>query len=151
MFIKTMELERDLINRDIQRLEEEKQLLVIGGTELLALYKNSNFSFETLKLQALRGMTVSDILACYDSVSFLDNTYKKLKFGKEIREDNTNKNNTRFFNSSDIKPLNFKDLDGKILKMTVVDNEECLLVAGIDKESNTIYMLHSEVKGGGLI
>jgi hypothetical protein len=69
-------------------------------------------------------------------------------FIKELRlyvpEEN---NDSKFFNPSDIKPLNYKDLDGKTLKMTIVDNDECLLVAGINKETNTIYMLHSEVKG----
>lgn len=68
-------------------------------------------------------------------------------FIKEIRlyvpEEN---NNSKFFVASNIKPLNYKDLDGKTLKMIVADNEECLLVAGINKENNTIYILHSEVK-----
>jgi small nuclear ribonucleoprotein (snRNP)-like protein len=58
----------------------------------------------------------------------------------------TQKDNSRFFDFTKAKVLNYKDLDGKTLKMTVVDNDECLLVAGIDKENNTIYMLHSEVK-----
>lgn len=56
------------------------------------------------------------------------------------------KDDNRFFDFSNIKPLNYKDLDGKTLKISVIDNEECLLVAGVDKENNTIYMLHSEVK-----
>lgn len=63
-----------------------------------------------------------------------------------IDEEDVKTDNLRLFNPSDIKPLNYKDLDGKTLKMTVVDNDECLLVAGIDKENNKIYMLHSEVK-----
>ena len=54
--------------------------------------------------------------------------------------------NTRFFDSSNLKTLNYKALDGKTLKMTIVENDECLLVAGIDKETNTMYMLHSEIK-----
>jgi hypothetical protein len=57
-----------------------------------------------------------------------------------------NISDSRFFNPKDIKPLNYKDLNGKTLKMTVVDNDECLLVAGIDKENNKIYMLHSKVR-----
>lgn len=55
-------------------------------------------------------------------------------------------NSFKLFNPSDIKPLDYKDLDGKTLKMAVVDNDECLLVAGVDKEANTIYMLYSKVK-----
>lgn len=62
------------------------------------------------------------------------------------KKENYRVDNSRFFDSSNIKPLNYKDLDGKTLKMAVVDNKECLLVAGVDKETNTIYILHSEVK-----
>lgn len=62
------------------------------------------------------------------------------------KEEVNNINKSRVFNPSDIEPLNYKDLDGKTLKINVVDNDEWLLVAGIDKETNTIYMLHSEVK-----
>lgn len=65
---------------------------------------------------------------------------------KLVKKDENKVDDSRFFDFSNIKPLNYKDLDGKTLKMTVIDNDECLLVAGIDKESNTIYMLHSKVK-----
>lgn len=62
------------------------------------------------------------------------------------KKENDRVDDSRFFNPSNIKTLNYKDLDGKTLKMTVVNNDECLLVAGIDKNTNTIYILHSEVK-----
>lgn len=75
-----------------------------------------------------------------ETVTFLEKNLRLVKEGE-------NKvNDSRFFNPSNIKALDYKDLDGKTLKMTVVDNDECLMVAGIDKENNTIYMLHSEVK-----
>jgi len=73
--------------------------------------------------------------------SFYPYNLKLVKKENDIKVDKS-----RFFNPSDIKQLNYKDLDGKTLRMTVVDNEECLMVAGVDKETNTIYMLHSEVK-----
>jgi hypothetical protein len=65
---------------------------------------------------------------------------------KLIKKENDKVDDSRFFNPKDIKPLNYKELDGKTLKMAVIDNDECLLVAGVNKENNTIYMLHSEVK-----
>ena len=65
---------------------------------------------------------------------------------KLVKKDENKVDDSRFFDFSNIKPLNYKDLDGKTLKMTVIDNDECLLVAGIDKENNKIYMLHSKVK-----
>lgn len=71
---------------------------------------------------------------------FLKDNLKLVKEGENKVDD------SRFFNPSNIKALNYKDLDGKTLKMTVVDNDECLLVAGVDKETKIIYMLHSEVK-----
>ena len=65
---------------------------------------------------------------------------------KIVKKDDNKVDDSRFFNPKDIKPLNYKDLDGKTLKMAVIDNDECLLVAGVDKENNKIYILHSEVK-----
>ena len=80
----------------------------------------------------------------YEIINDLNITqeYSKERFEKVTGD----KNNLRLFDLSHIKPFNYKDLNGKTLKMTVFDNEECLLVAGIDKETNTIYMLHSEIK-----
>jgi small nuclear ribonucleoprotein (snRNP)-like protein len=41
---------------------------------------------------------------------------------KLVKRGGKNMDNSRFFDFSNVKPLNYKDLDGKTLKMTLVDN-----------------------------
>lgn len=49
--------------------------------------------------------------------------------------------NNRVFNPSDIKHLDYSELDGKVLKMIIVNNVDGLLVAGQDVENKIVYIL----------
>lgn len=115
------------------------------GTKIIIIYKSEQ---ETKNVNC-RGLDSSNYFwYTYDDNK--SNYYSHVSKIKEIKvkitEEYKIEDNSRFLDPSNFKTLNYKDLDGKTLKMTVVDKDECLLVAGIDKETNTIYMLHSEVK-----
>jgi hypothetical protein len=60
-FIKTMELEKELLERDLKQLEEDNELLMIGGQELLNLRNKYNASSDLLKQLTLQGITSKNI------------------------------------------------------------------------------------------
>lgn len=50
--------------------------------------------------------------------------------------------NNRVFNPSDIKHLDYSELDGKVLKMIVINNVDGLLIAGQDVKEKKVYILN---------
>lgn len=46
----------------------------------------------------------------------------------------------------DIKSYEYKDLHGKTLEISIVDNEEITIIAGKDIEDDKVYILNYEVK-----
>lgn len=48
--------------------------------------------------------------------------------------------------SDDIKSYDYKDLDGKTLSISVVDNDEITIIAGKDISDNKVYILNYEEK-----
>jgi predicted Zn-ribbon and HTH transcriptional regulator len=140
-------------------LEENLKLIKKGDNDAMLRKKQLLNELEQIKCGTIvkfifdNGLNIIGEVYGYDGDSFielLDEKYniRLIRKNKIVEYKILDKkvDNTSFFNLSNIKSLDYKDLDGKTLKMTVVDNDECLLVAGIDKETNTIYMLHSEVK-----
>jgi len=50
------------------------------------------------------------------------------------------------FKKDEIQTFNYSDLNEKILVIKVVDNEEVLVVSGVDVNTGKIYILLSELK-----
>lgn len=47
----------------------------------------------------------------------------------------------KFFNLKNTRNLDYNELDGKVLKMIIVNNVDGLLVAGQDVENKIVYIL----------
>jgi hypothetical protein len=59
---------------------------------------------------------------------------------------NTCLNNPDTFSSSRLNYLNYKDLDGKLLKIKIVDDDGCLMIGGVDVHTKDIYILNTILK-----
>jgi len=60
-FMKTMELEKELLDRDLKRLKEDNELAMIGRQEALQLRDRYNLSNELLKQGLLSGISVEEM------------------------------------------------------------------------------------------
>lgn len=58
--------------------------------------------------------------------------------------DRFRQSNNSLFNPEDIKILDYNDLNGKVLKMIVSENEGYRLIVGQDLETRKIYVLSCE-------
>lgn len=67
----------------------------------------------------------------------------KINFKKEYLN-RFSQNNDSVFNFEDIKPIDYKELDGKILKVVVAENEDVRIIAGQDLDTKKIYVLSCE-------
>jgi len=52
---------------------------------------------------------------------------------------------TSVFNKENIKEFNWSDIDGKILKISVYENDLGISVIGIDETNGNIYVLYTKV------
>lgn len=51
---------------------------------------------------------------------------------------------SEFFEASSIVTFGYKDLDGKVLKICVVEGDGAVVVNGIDTETGHVYVLFSK-------